>query len=32
MIGDVRAQKLFIVLAAFFVVNALLAEFIGVKI
>lgn len=32
MIGDVRAQKLFTVLAAFFVVNALLAEFIGVKI
>jgi uncharacterized integral membrane protein (TIGR00697 family) len=32
MIGDVRAQKLFIVLAAFFVVNAVLAEFIGVKI
>ena len=32
MIGDTRAQKLFVVLAAFFVVNALLAEFIGVKI
>ena len=32
MIGDLRAQKLFIVLAAFFVANALLAEFIGVKI
>ncbi len=32
MIGDIRAQKLFIVLAAFFVVNAVLAEFIGVKI
>lgn len=32
MIGDVRAQRLFTVLAAFFVVNVLLAEFIGVKI
>lgn len=32
MIGDLRAQKLFVVLAAFFVVNAVLAEFIGVKI
>ncbi len=32
MIGDIRAQKLFTALAAFFVVNALLAEFIGVKI
>jgi len=32
MIGDQRSQKLFIVLAAFFVVNAVLAEFIGVKI
>lgn len=32
MIGDARAQKLFVVLAAFFVVNAVLAEFIGVKI
>jgi len=32
MIGDHKAQKLFIVLAAFFVVNAVLAEFIGVKI
>jgi len=32
MIGDLRAQKLFVGLAAFFVVNAVLAEFIGVKI
>ena len=32
MIGDTRSQKLFIVLAAFFCVNAVLAEFIGVKI
>ena len=32
MIGDLRGQKLFVVLAAFFVVNAVLAEFIGVKI
>ena len=32
MIGDARAQKLFVFLAAFFVVNAVLAEFIGVKI
>lgn len=32
MIGEVRGQKLFVVLAAFFVVNAVLAEFIGVKI
>ena len=32
MIGDARAQKLFVVLATFFVVNAVLAEFIGVKI
>jgi queuosine precursor transporter len=32
MIGDQRSQKLFIILAAFFVVNAVLAEFIGVKI
>jgi len=32
VIGDARAQKLFVVLAAFFVVNAVLAEFIGVKI
>ena len=32
MIGDHKAQKLFSVLAAFFVVNAVLAEFIGVKI
>jgi len=30
--GDVRAQRLFVVLAAFFCVNAVLAEFIGVKI
>jgi uncharacterized integral membrane protein (TIGR00697 family) len=32
MIGDTRSQKLFIVLASFFCVNAVLAEFIGVKI
>ncbi len=32
MFGDQRSQKLFIILAAFFVVNAVLAEFIGVKI
>ena len=32
MIGDHKAQRLFVVLAAFFVVNAVLAEFIGVKI
>jgi uncharacterized integral membrane protein (TIGR00697 family) len=32
MSGDVRAQRLFVVLASFFVVNAVLAEFIGVKI
>jgi queuosine precursor transporter len=32
MMGDQRSQRLFIVLAAFFVVNAVLAEFIGVKI
>ncbi|MGH8106489.1 MAG: queuosine precursor transporter, partial [Arenimonas sp.] len=32
MIGDQRSQKLFIILATFFVVNAVLAEFIGVKI
>jgi hypothetical protein len=32
MMGDARAQRLFVVLAAFFVVNAVLAEFIGVKI
>jgi uncharacterized integral membrane protein (TIGR00697 family) len=32
VIGDSRAQKLFVVLAAFFVANAVLAEFIGVKI
>ena len=32
MIGDRKGQKLFVVLAAFFVVNAVLAEFIGVKI
>jgi len=30
--GEVRAQRLFVVLAAFFCVNAVLAEFIGVKI
>lgn len=32
MFGDPRSQKLFIILAAFFVVNSVLAEFIGVKI
>jgi uncharacterized PurR-regulated membrane protein YhhQ (DUF165 family) len=32
MIGDLRSQKLFFIMAAFFVVNAVLAEFIGVKI
>ena len=32
MYGMNRAQKLFVVLAAFFVANAVLAEFIGVKI
>lgn len=32
MTGQERAQRLFLVLAAFFVANALLAEFIGVKI
>jgi len=32
MHGDTRSQKLFVVLAAFFCVNAVLAEFIGVKI
>ena len=32
MHGDARSQKLFVVLAAFFVANAILAEFIGVKI
>ena len=32
MIGELRGQRLFVVLAAFFVVNAVLAEFIGVKI
>lgn len=32
MTGEQRAQRLFVVLAAFFVVNAVLAEFIGVKI
>ncbi|KFN41422.1 queuosine precursor transporter [Arenimonas oryziterrae] len=32
MIEFTRAQKLFVVLAAFFVANAVLAEFIGVKI
>jgi hypothetical protein len=30
--GEQRGQRLFVVLAAFFVVNAVLAEFIGVKI
>src|SRR5205085_3220260 len=30
--GEARGQRLFVVLAAFFVVNAVLAEFIGVKI
>ena len=32
MTGEARGQRLFVVLAAFFVVNAVLAEFIGVKI
>jgi uncharacterized integral membrane protein (TIGR00697 family) len=32
MTGEARANRLFVVLAAFFVVNAVLAEFIGVKI
>ena len=32
MTGELRAHRLFAVLAAFFVVNAVLAEFIGVKI
>jgi uncharacterized integral membrane protein (TIGR00697 family) len=32
VIGEWRGQRLFVVLAAFFVVNAVLAEFIGVKI
>ncbi len=32
MSGEQRGQRLFVVLAAFFVVNAVLAEFIGVKI
>jgi len=32
MIETTRGQKLFVVLAAFFVANAVLAEFIGVKI
>jgi uncharacterized integral membrane protein (TIGR00697 family) len=32
MHGDTRSQKLFVILAAFFVANAILAEFIGVKI
>ena len=32
MSGEHRGQRLFVVLAAFFVVNAVLAEFIGVKI
>jgi len=30
--GEARAQRLFVILAAFFCVNAVLAEFIGVKI
>jgi uncharacterized integral membrane protein (TIGR00697 family) len=30
--ADPRAQRLFVVLAAFFVTNALIAEFVGVKI
>ena len=32
MTGQERANRLFLVLAVFFVSNALLAEFIGVKI
>ncbi|MEO8159997.1 MAG: queuosine precursor transporter [Arenimonas sp.] len=32
MTGEARSHRLFVVLAAFFVVNAVLAEFIGVKI
>jgi uncharacterized integral membrane protein (TIGR00697 family) len=32
MNGEARAQRLFVILAAFFCVNAVLAEFIGVKI
>jgi uncharacterized integral membrane protein (TIGR00697 family) len=32
MHGDARSHKLFVILAAFFVANAILAEFIGVKI
>lgn len=32
MTGEARGHRLFVVLAAFFVVNAVLAEFIGVKI
>ena len=32
MSGGDRAHRLFVVLATFFVANALLAEFIGVKI
>lgn len=32
MTGEFRAQRLFVVLTAFFVINAVLAEFIGVKI
>jgi uncharacterized integral membrane protein (TIGR00697 family) len=32
MSGEVRGHRLFVVLAAFFCVNAVLAEFIGVKI
>jgi uncharacterized PurR-regulated membrane protein YhhQ (DUF165 family) len=31
-VSDQRASKLFIVLAGFFLTNALLAEFVGVKI
>ena len=32
MTGERRAQRLFVILAGFFVANALMAEFIGVKI
>jgi uncharacterized integral membrane protein (TIGR00697 family) len=32
MNGEARAQRLFVILAAFFCVNAVLADFIGVKI
>ena len=32
MIDNARAQRLFVILAGFFVANALMAEFIGVKI